>query len=1336
MQKIYKILIFTILTLIPSIGNGMEIITSNEDELEIRYSPKLIGLDTISINNTDFLIPRFEDAEQSNYQNSSISKIFISENIAVPSPNAFQITKKQLQYAPLADGFLAPIAITSANSGGFDYLLNWEDYSKGEYGGKTELNYVGIARNRHVANLAIDLIRFNSNTKKIEYLKSAEITIKFDKITQQDKLTTNLKDSPEFATTINHEESKNWINIISQKKNNTTSDRIQIANHKAWLKLKITEEGLYRIDASDISNAGYTISAEELSSIKVYGNGGHPLEETISKANENIMNEQEIIVNTNNNGGLNSIIFYAQGPEGFIQKNGKWEHYTHHYSNEVYYLLSWGGEPGKRANYIAQPQDEATITPNSYIERKIFQEDLTNPYPLGSGRVWFGRSYFDSPFIQKLDNLDRSGIINYKFGLAHNSTDNGYFTVSENNKEIIENRFVTRVIGQYNHAQRIFVEASINASELSGDNRSIIQLDYNNPDNPQGSVSYFDFMEIHYPATFNAVNGVISFDYEAEQTGIAEFTINGFSGNIYGFEVTDPANPQLIENKSVTGGIFKFKTEYEELYTPKRYFIASSFRKPDISTADFANLRNDFANTDAIVITHKELLSSAKKFAEYRAANSDLSLSVVTLSEIYTEFSAGTPDITAIRDFLVYALNNWETPPSYVVLWGDGHYDYRQISTKAKNYVPAYQIPDKYETSFSELSNSFSTDDFYSKLIGDDLLPDVMLGRLTIDSPESGDWIVEKIKHYEQNSSKDSWRTRSILVADEGWTDINNGIIQSDGNLHNDQSEKLSNSYIPSSFEKNKIYLVEYQREFVPGGFRMPKVNQDIISTINNNGGLLLNFFGHGNPRVWAHENVLERDQDIPRMNNLDKLFFLTAATCDYGRFDMTDVKSGAEEMLLSKTGGAIGVFSATRIVYSSPNAELNYDFHEIMFTPNPESGKYPTLGEILYKAKQERHSENDQKYFLLGDPTLRLKIPDHRVVIDSINGQYVGNLTEPIDLSAMEEVSISGSILMPIEDITASNFNGNVLITVRDGDQFYSYIDEAVNQYLDFTKHGGVLNRTNLIVENGKFSGKFIIPKDISFSELKGNIFTYGFSDNNLFAKGTFNDFRISGIVAGNIDDIDGPEIDIYLDSREFVEGDVVTNNPELIVDLFDESGINSTGLGIGHKIEAWLNDDPHSIDLTQNYSPSLEDTRRGTTFSILNNLEEGTHKVRVRAWDIFNNFSISEVSFRVAESGITEIKEVEVYPNPMSEYTNIKFRHNAEPPFKAELKIYSVHGQLVRTINEDISTVFSSEIRWDGRDNDGKMISSGAYVYTIEIPSGAGTTIKKSGVISALVN
>jgi len=418
--------------------------------------------------------------------------------------------------------------------------------------------------------------------------------------------------------------------------------------------------------------------------------------------------------------------------------------------------------------------------------------------------------------------------------------------------------------------------------------------------------------------------------------------------------------------------------------------------------------------------------------------------------------------------------------------------------------------------------------------------------------------------------------------------------------------------------------------------------------------------------------------------------------------------------LLLSKIGGAIGVFSSARVVFSSDNALLNNEFYRSIETRNQFNGKYLNLGEAMFKVKQKYYDSNSEKFFLLGDPTLKILLPDYIVRIDSIKGTEVKEDSSLIELKALTDVSIACSIIDPLTKEIVTDYNGIAIVTMLDSDDLITAVDDDGSKH-SILKHGGALNRSSYKVENGVFSANFIIPKDISYTNAKGRLYVYSYSDDNRFSKGATRAFKVVGLDSNVIVDKKGPDISIYLDNRTFKSGDYVSYNPLLIVDLSDESGINATGLGIGHRIEAWIDDNPNSIDLTNLFTTSLKNSKSGTVEKILFDLIPGTRKIKVRAWDVFNNFSTQETFFNIAESeNFIIVYDVCNYPNPFDNYTTIYFKHNIEPPFEAEVNIYQYDGGLVKTLKNTINTRNIAEIRWDLSETNSSL-SSGSYFFNI---------------------
>ncbi len=202
---------------------------------------------------------------------------------------------------------------------------------------------------------------------------------------------------------------------------------------------------------------------------------------------------------------------------------------------------------------------------------------------------------------------------------------------------------------------------------------------------------------------------------------------------------------------------------------------------------------------------------------------------------------------------------------------------------------------------------------------------------------------------------------------------------------------------------------------------------------------------------------------------------------------------------------------------------------------------------------------------------------------------------------------------------------------------------------------------------------------------------------------------------------DSTGPVINVYLDSRNFRNGDMVNQNPRLIADFTDENGINLTET-IGHKIEAILNDNENNkIDLTPFYT-SNSSYQNGTVDYQMQNLENGKYKLELKAWDTYNNFSTAIVDFNVRGTNELALENIYNYPNPMQDKTSFIFQHNYDSPLSAEIRIYTVTGRLIKELNKTNITDKFVNVDWDGLDSDGDSIANGTYIYKVIIQTDDG--------------
>ncbi|MGA9406423.1 MAG: type IX secretion system sortase PorU, partial [Bacteroidota bacterium] len=535
-----------------------------------------------------------------------------------------------------------------------------------------------------------------------------------------------------------------------------------------------------------------------------------------------------------------------------------------------------------------------------------------------------------------------------------------------------------------------------------------------------------------------------------------------------------------------------------------------------------------------------------------------------------------------------------------------------------------------------------------------------------------------------------------------------------------EQADSLARAYVPAAFDLKKIYEEAYPTVIASTGRTKPAARQAIIDQVNQ-GTLVINYTGHGNPTVWSHETILTENDVMTQFFNANALAFFVAATCDWGRFDDAGSQSSAEEAIVNPNGGAIGVITPDREVYSDQNFDLNILLYQSLFSTDLFS-LTPRLGDALMVTKNNNalsDLENNRKYHLLADPTLRLAIPHLVMQIDSINGKPVSNATFDT-LQALSKVTVTASIRD--NNGAVQNINSDsALVTIFDAEPTDSVYDSGINSDGSTWQHsftflvpGATIYRGDNTIHNGRVSATFIIPKDISYENKQGKVSVY-FSGNGTDGRGYTDRVIVGGTSTSLVNDTQGPTINIYFDTRSFRSGDLVTENPMLIVDLTDSSGINDAGSGVGHGLEAWLDGDSKSIDLTDFYTGAKDNYQAGTIEYQFTGLAPGQHTLAVRAWDVYNNSSTSQVGFSVASGTSLALENVFNIPDPVRSTTTFTFQHNQLTPINVEIKIYTVAGRLIQVLSSNSYPERFVEIPWDCRDRDGSKVANGTYFYKV---------------------
>ena len=730
-----------------------------------------------------------------------------------------------------------------------------------------------------------------------------------------------------------------------------------------------------------------------------------------------------------------------------------------------------------------------------------------------------------------------------------------------------------------------------------------------------------------------------------------------------------------------------------------------------------------------IIITPPLFEAQAKEIANFHEIQDEISTIVGRTDYIYNNFSSGRKEAGAIRNYIksLYDQSFGADSVKYVLLLGTGSYDPKNRLSNNIDLVPVYESANSVRE-----TESYVTDDFYGVMdegegefvVGDFL--DLAVGRIPSTTAEETAVAVKKIKQYysvysenqangEPYNNHGSWRNHVVFIADDG-----------DNNDHANQADQLAEIIDTQLQEINvtKIYSDQYLLTEIPGGKRYPDGNKAVIDNFNK-GALIVNYTGHGGGFGWSGERILDFNS-IYQLKNKTKLPLIMTATCEFSRFDDPDRLSAGEILLFRKDAGAIALFTTVRVVYSIPNFNLNRKLFQIL--GELKTDEHITMGELFMETKIRNNVIiNDRNFTLLGDPALKLMIPNKSTQIDSITSW---NQARVDTIHALTQGEIHGHFKWG-NGQTDTLFNGSIEVKIFDQKVPRKTLNNRNDGAYSYLTQESLLFKGNATVEKGKYTCPFIIPKDAVSTFGTAKISTYAVDQYANDAAGFSNAFTIGGTDTLAPTDRTGPEIAIYLNDSTFSFGDIVAPDPYLLASFKDESGINLIPGNFEHNIILTLNDDRSSQEILNDHYQSDENNyKKGALTIQLEDLNEGKHSLKVGASDNYNNSSEAYTEFIIEENAELALEHVLNYPNPFTTNTSFYFEQNQRSGYlDVQIQIFTISGRIIKTIvtSVDGSNERIGPINWNGRDDFGDPIGRGVYLYKLSAKTSDGEAVSE---------
>jgi len=1089
------------------------------------------------------------------------------------------------------------------------------------------------------------------------------------------------------------------------------------AENGTWYQLGVRETGIYEISGQYLEENGLVLSGLDKNRIHMYVSATRGRPYTLVLPESPYIREIPLLITGNTEEPMqrqDKILFFGESVSGWYSLSEDGPQYaafeTNPYETVNHYWLFIADIPDPNSERMSPIQENTgsnAVNVSYAWGRMHYEKDEVNL--IQGGTDWYGESFSGPGALRTIQLALFNPAPEYcenayiRIGVA-GASKTGFSTHRHDFEFTLNNEVIWGIITayDYNDASKVF---QINSGILQENNTLLIEYT-GNGDNTK---AFLDFVDIIYPMKLDATDDFLRIWHPVANTPL-KFSVSGFSGNlVYVFDVSDPLNPRYqIKNQS------SFTVAHERTSLEADYLLLSEshFKEPlFMSVSDISPLLPEsFEQTDMVIVTHKDFLPAAERLKEYRENHPTypLSVSIYTMDEIYAGYSGGNQDPHAIRNLLYDMTQRAPQPsPFYLVLLGDGDYDYRNISGKSKIFVPQYAI------SAGSIIHTRNTDDpfVYLSSVSDES-PDMAVGRIPVNSPEEAQNYVQKIIDYETRKTPGEWQMRATLVADDPTNPWPN-----EPEFIKDTEYKIL-PVLPKAMKFHKIYLTEFPELYDPTIGSMGRVGaREAILEAFQQGTVLMNYIGHGSPFVWAQEYVFTKDRDLNQVRTNGMYPFIVAATCDWGRSDYIGIQSMAEEMVNLTDNGAIGAIASTRGVINLDNVDFTRKMYNALFPDAQNSTRCVTVGNAYLQGKIQAWSNlNVSKFQYFGDPALMLAIPQ-------MGGEI--HVENQDTLKALSLVSVKGSVLdLQQEKITDEGLTGWIELVDSDKQiaRDYRYLSGGTYRTgtLYYTLPGFRLFTGAISIEDGEFNARFMIPKDIRYEGNNGKIrLRYASPDYRIEGAAFIDSLILAGCSDTVSSDFAGPEITLLTRGESFASSLIlVSDTANLIIRIKDPSGINITD-ATGHAILMRMQGT--ETNLTQKFIYDKDSWQEGSIILPVRDwFSEGEQTLEISAFDNFNNFSGETFYLLVVSSGESILTDVMNFPNPFRESTQFTF-HNMQAG-EAEIKIYTLSGSLLQSLHGGFVEKGFNRIPWDGRDRYGEWPAAGIYMYTLSLKHDAG--------------
>ncbi len=850
----------------------------------------------------------------------------------------------------------------------YDYFNRDIYYQNSDYPSQfVELKMLSAMRYALIQNVKINPAKFNPVSRELTFLTKVVFELRYKYDFTSGIVVENIKDplTEEMIATslVNY---KSAMKFYGKAKAVSSDASAKLTGHwynpsKDWFKIYVNRKDVFKVTYQQLVNAGAPITnGVRIHKLELF-NDGVPVPIHVKDDGDSVFNSNDF--------------FY------FVGKPPKPSEYAglNIYNNSNVYWFSYqadttGFHYQRRSGF---PTDFQSTVQSVPVTMKFEEDQIYERFGYANDDR---RDYW---YWGKANA--RNGVQDLGFGHRFETLPNFNNNIRNVNLKVYMHSLTTSIYPcNYQHSARIFInENLIGTAKWNGQENHVFDKTFSVDTVPiPGSGNQLtvvldgdvclnpknDEIRINsYELTYWRVNRVLSNNYfftsPSGQSGKVRYWLFQWLSDT--MIVLNPGQARLIDSAMYLPDTDRSIYFQDEITAPQDYYCIDytyGFPADSIVRDQSSDLRNVSSGADYIIITHPKFQQVAERLKSFRETNFpdenivSPRIKIADVFQIYDEFGNGLMSPFAIRDYLKYAFENYPAPaPSYVVLIGDMSYDYRKILPGSReNFIPSIPF-------HSFQYGQAGSDNGFVAVTGEDVTPDMVLGRISIETVEEGNIFLDKLEGYPSDNSK-PWKENILLMASG---------IDAEDELQfgfNRESMRLNTDFLKDNgFQADMIFRYPSSPDQEP--YRGGTLE---IRRAFDKGTVFANYYGHGGGYQW---DLTFLNNDIYTLQNGGRLPLIVSVTCYTAHFDNQDVFG--EQFLKVPGKGAIGFFGSSGLTYW----QIGTYYNSLLFDEIFNNREYIS-GKAFFKSKVRTPAVGYYKNQIalltyLGEPLLKLALPE-----------------------------------------------------------------------------------------------------------------------------------------------------------------------------------------------------------------------------------------------------------------------------------------------------------------------------------------------------------------------